>query len=125
MEPPYSCPACGSQSYHLVKSLGNAGRLAANIAMISVMVAISWFAGDAVGADVVFRLIYRCNDCENYFRISDQRKPNITRCKKCNYDLRGNTSGICPECGRKISARMMGRIRKAEQAGEPSENISL
>ncbi len=23
-------------------------------------------------------------------------------CRKCNYDLIGNTSGICPECGGKI-----------------------
>jgi len=25
-------------------------------------------------------------------------------CRKCGYDLRGTTSGICPECGREISA---------------------
>lgn len=25
-------------------------------------------------------------------------------CRTCGYDLRGNASGICPECGKKIVA---------------------
>jgi hypothetical protein len=25
-----------------------------------------------------------------------------TRCRKCGYNLTGNVSGICPECGEKI-----------------------
>jgi len=27
----------------------------------------------------------------------------VGHCKKCRYNLTGNTSGICPECGTKIS----------------------
>ena len=30
-----------------------------------------------------------------------QRRNGI--CAKCSYDLTGNTSGVCPECGRAIS----------------------
>lgn len=30
--------------------------------------------------------------------------PRVGLCRSCNYDLRGNVSGICPECGRPISA---------------------
>ena len=26
-------------------------------------------------------------------------------CQKCGYDLTGNVSGVCPECGRPVSAR--------------------
>ena len=25
-----------------------------------------------------------------------------TRCRKCGYDLTGNVSGVCPECGERI-----------------------
>ena len=25
------------------------------------------------------------------------------QCRKCGYDLTGNTSGVCPECGRQIN----------------------
>ena len=26
-------------------------------------------------------------------------------CPKCDYNLRGNTSGVCPECGSKLASR--------------------
>lgn len=26
------------------------------------------------------------------------------RCAKCGYDLRGNVSGVCPECGAPVEA---------------------
>ena len=29
----------------------------------------------------------------------DRRRPGPGRCRRCNYDLTGNLSGICPECG--------------------------
>jgi hypothetical protein len=28
--------------------------------------------------------------------------PRLPRCRKCGYDLRGNTSGTCPECGQEV-----------------------
>lgn len=37
--------------------------------------------------------------------ISDWRAPGPRPkglCKNCEYDLRGNASGICPECGTRI-----------------------
>jgi uncharacterized RDD family membrane protein YckC len=30
---------------------------------------------------------------------------NVLQCESCGYDLRANTSGICPECGTAVSAR--------------------
>jgi hypothetical protein len=32
-----------------------------------------------------------------------RRLPSAGRCAKCAYDLTGNVSGVCPECGRKIA----------------------
>jgi hypothetical protein len=32
----------------------------------------------------------------------DRRAPS-GHCRKCRYDLRGNSSGICPECGQAAS----------------------
>jgi hypothetical protein len=29
----------------------------------------------------------------------DRRRPRLGHCPACNYNLTGNTSGICPECG--------------------------
>ena len=30
----------------------------------------------------------------------DRRRPKPGHCRKCGYDLTGNVSGVCPECGR-------------------------
>ena len=31
------------------------------------------------------------------------RRPSPSHCRKCRYDLTGNTSGRCPECGQEIA----------------------
>lgn len=31
--------------------------------------------------------------------IRSQKKPPLGHCQACGYDLRGNVSGVCPECG--------------------------
>lgn len=28
-----------------------------------------------------------------------RRRDKVNRCKQCRYNLTGNTSGVCPECG--------------------------
>ncbi len=33
------------------------------------------------------------------------RPPRIGFCQKCGYNLTGNFSGICPECGTEIGAK--------------------
>jgi hypothetical protein len=35
-------------------------------------------------------------------RLREQRKVKQGRCSSCGYDLTGNRSGICPECGRAL-----------------------
>jgi len=32
-----------------------------------------------------------------------RRRPKPGRCRKCGYDLTGNVSGVCPECGSLIN----------------------
>lgn len=35
-------------------------------------------------------------------RAERDRRANSNQCLKCGYDLYGNVSGVCPECGRSI-----------------------
>ncbi|MCH7719367.1 MAG: hypothetical protein IH988_00050 [Planctomycetes bacterium] len=39
-----------------------------------------------------------------FYRDRNRRHPP-GHCKKCGYDLQGNVSGVCPECGSMTSAR--------------------
>ena len=34
--------------------------------------------------------------------VDHRRRPLPGHCRKCNYNLTGNTSGVCPECGNEI-----------------------
>lgn len=43
-------------------------------------------------------------------RQRDRHRPNLGVCSKCEYDLTGNVSGVCPECGMEIPARVRNYI---------------
>ena len=43
-------------------------------------------------------------------RCRSARRRKLNSCIGCGYDLRGNISGICPECGRTIQGRHKGRV---------------
>lgn len=38
-----------------------------------------------------------------------KRRPRVGCCSECDYDLTGNVSGICPECGTPLRASREGR----------------
>ncbi len=42
-----------------------------------------------------------------------RRRPKPGHCTKCGYNLTGNVSGVCPECGTKIESREMSRVGRA------------
>jgi hypothetical protein len=52
-----------------------------------------------VGAVVLMFVIL---PCVSHFRAS-HRAGNKGICPRCSYDLTGNTSGVCPECGTLIA----------------------
>src|SRR5436190_1201662 len=35
-------------------------------------------------------------------RRRDRRRKAARRCRRCDYNLTGNVSGVCPECGRSV-----------------------
>lgn len=43
----------------------------------------------------------------------------VIPCTRCRYDLTGNTSGTCPECGRTHDAEARGRREALAPAPEP------
>lgn len=47
----------------------------------------------------------------------DRRRHDSRFCRQCRYDLTGNASGICPECGLKISEQQRMSIMSGEESG--------
>ncbi len=45
-----------------------------------------------------FRLEWRCSLCRGRFQVGRARIGPLS-CRSCGYNLTGNVSGICPECG--------------------------
>jgi len=43
--------------------------------------------------------------------------PDHLSCRGCGYDLTGNTSGICPECGELRPETASSEVRKVEANG--------
>jgi hypothetical protein len=48
---------------------------------------------------------------------SDFIEIEITHCRKCNYNLTGNESGVCPECGMLIGCCESDSIRVGDPRG--------
>ncbi|UCG32037.1 MAG: hypothetical protein JSU68_10270 [Phycisphaerales bacterium] len=43
-----------------------------------------------------------CSRCRRVRCFVVERKPPVPKCHKCGYNLRGNVSGRCPECGEPV-----------------------
>lgn len=48
-------------------------------------------------------LLYECRKCGTESR-GERFRDYESKCPTCQYDLTGNQSGTCPECGQKIPA---------------------
>ncbi len=95
-------------------SVGNLGRIVA-IAVISFVALIAELFIQA-GADVAdttnrIHLRRRCRQCRAIFMPGSplSRQPV---CGQCGYNLTGNTSGVCPECGWKLSRRVRASVQR-------------
>jgi len=63
---------------------------------------IEYFSDQWLEADSeLIRIFYRCTQCGIISRGEVHRDPD-SKCPTCQYDLTGNQSGICPECGQQI-----------------------
>jgi hypothetical protein len=51
--------------------------------------------------------------------LNERRK--VYHCHKCVYDLRGNLSGICPECGARIPPEQQAAIASAMPTTQPND----
>jgi hypothetical protein len=98
----------------MVAGPGNILRIGAVVAItlldIGIMLFIDYGGGLADAANSI-RMKRRCRDCGGTF-IRDKKPSDQPICGQCGYDLTGNVSGVCPECGWKLPRRIKTRARQ-------------
>ena len=105
MEAELMCPNCSAPSgARPVRTLPNLVKHVAN------GVAFFLLARSFGAPPVRLQILYRCHLCQRTFTPA-QSRAHTTACPECGYSLRGNLSGICPECGKPVPPYMMPRLR--------------
>jgi len=66
-----------------------------------IVIVLALFAIDfpALGLLLGFAFLFGTAVAE---KLSDVLRPPDGHCQSCGYDLTGNVSGVCPECGERI-----------------------
>ena len=92
-----ACPFCKTgERVYVDRSWSNGVRVLANVVLGLPLFLIILFAIGPVFRG--FRLSRTCRACGLTFRGDDFWRRYGT-CVQCGYDLQGNKSGVCPECG--------------------------
>ena len=104
------CPNCNLTGYHhVVWGPRNVIALAVNVVFWLIQIAgLVWISSG-------IPLKRKCFWCGCAFSGGQFRAPDFTVCARCEYDLTGNVSGRCPECGWKLPRRYRAYLRMIER----------
>lgn len=100
------CPNCHSADHHYaVWGFRNFGAALANIGNSLFWMRFWPFVSIARITKPAKPLLRRCLKCGYLFTGETPWEPDFDQCPQCSYNLTGNVSGRCPECGWKLSRR--------------------
>ena len=117
MDSPYECPKCSSNDTRLIYSVANFGRMFLGLLLNLVFLLLLQSGTDGK----FFPPKRKCRKCRtNFVEPAEARGPRrqLDECWKCKYSLIGNASGVCPECGWKLTRRHRRFLRKRGTAEE-------
>ena len=99
VRPLVECPTCGSAENHLIlRDIRNWCRFLLELAALPLFAVMNVFHEDFKG----FAHHRRCEQCGNKFLGRKDLRRERGLCTHCRYDLTGNESGVCPECGTEV-----------------------
>ena len=73
------------------------------------------FTEDPVRPDSPPEQKRKCDECGKIFIAKLTSKPNFDVCLQCQYNLTGNRSGRCPECGWRLPRQYRAHRRTANK----------
>ncbi|MCH7719668.1 MAG: hypothetical protein IH988_01575 [Planctomycetes bacterium] len=105
-----ACPNCNLTGYHrVVWGPRNLVALGFNVVFgLAQFVFLVW-------TEWGIPLKRKCFRCGCTFSGGRFRAPDFAVCARCSYDLTGNVSGRCPECGWKLPRRYRAYYRMIER----------
>ena len=111
------CPNCHSVEGHrviwstrnLMSTLSNALN---SLFLLGFWPFVSWKRVTAAARP----LKRRCLKCGYKFVGEQPELPDFDECARCGYNLKGNVTGRCPECGWRLSLRHRAYRRIADRA---------
>ncbi|MCP4590737.1 MAG: hypothetical protein GY842_08330 [bacterium] len=107
------CPQCGSADDHrIVWDLRSILIAVANtLWTITQIIHLSPFHGGWYVRRV-------CTKCGTRFLGPQREPPNLEECPRCGYNLKGNVSGRCPECGWRLTRYYREYRRQADSRSD-------
>ncbi|MCC7291691.1 MAG: hypothetical protein IT449_06490 [Phycisphaerales bacterium] len=103
------CPQCRAAGGHrLAFGPRNLAAILGNVILLALTLILS-------GPAVFIGLKRRCMACGHAFVDKHAEKPDFNRCADCEYDLTGNVSGRCPECGWRLPLRYRAHRRRVDR----------
>jgi ribosomal protein S27AE len=117
------CPFCSAATnLRIVASLSNLVRLAANALLLGIDAVLAVTLGSAALTEEgwPFALKRRCSRCGGKF-LTKTRVLKAPECGNCGYNLTGNVSGVCPECGWRLTRRMRQLVRRRSSRAEQQD----
>jgi len=100
-----ACPHCGSFETVIVNNRRNKLLIVVDwlLYLPAALIALAIGLGDFRPPDIdILPIKRKCRGCGEIFVRGKARGRDRRRCRRCDYDLTGNTSGICPECGTEV-----------------------
>jgi len=111
MTPQLQCPNCQSSQHRVILwDVRNWLILLGELCLLAVELVF--------GSASLFNglpLYRRCRECGKRFRGARELQRNYDECASCGYNLTGNVTGRCPECGWKLTRRFRAHRKKVDR----------
>ena len=101
-----ACPSCGSLETVIINNRRNKFLVPLDwliYLFASTVTAVITLGGFFGPPDVdMLPVARKCRGCGEVFAKGKARGKDTRNCRRCDYNLAGNVSGTCPECGTAI-----------------------
>ncbi len=121
---PTPCPNCGSPDHHIVVW----GTRNVSVVVANTLLFVIAFGAIGFVPSKGFSLKHKCLNCGYRFLGRRPLVPDFDECPKCGYNLTGNVSSRCSECGWRLTLRYRAYRRKTDRqhtANRPDDKCTV